>query len=766
MGNTTPDIREGYKQTLQANTELNQGVKQTSIDVTASSHTTVTQGTPAQPRMVEVDVEAGGFFVAFVADENFLALTTDEQKTKPNWIFKTKQDGILFTDQDSIGQFNRVRISINKAHCGSALIWCEAFSHQPKNVIPHGFFVRASCTPRIVTATWRRFQQDNQGAVVSSSEELNYGDMLQLDIRTEGLNGDVVAVDFKEDETESILEHIAEPTFNGKLIINFPIKQVWRSQLFNMAERAFNDELVITPTITYRDTSGNEAKINAQKITIQNSVSSNPQEKGSVVPVSIGRVEIDPQQYDPCGFTALKIENSKRNYTHFEQGNPSAGGEIYEMVAGSSKKKSKITIKAEDLKTSHCHNQIDRHSDQEVTVTYFDADNYYKSETATIEGGDTVNHELICNLNENHLAPLHYIWPKREAISRRYTFYFDTCRFPRKELPVRVFSDIEWQLEFKWNHDAPFAYGFSEGLPSHSIDRNRAIGAALDGQHAAIDGEMMQSFGWSLKASWDGGDAIEIGDQFLESIRKTLGLFVKVKGLVDGITDQLKGSAPFTFEVKSPAIAAAASWKLKEMEEDTPDYVHQVATIVTVGASAKPLIGATFTLDLIALGANLFNPGVGKVVDFIRTEAKDYIEIKFEVRLYGDINAEGKIDINTLVLEETAGNIEVTGEIGVEVELSAKGSTGDIAGGSFKAELEAGITGKASVTGGIDAGADKDGIYVMPVAKFGGVIATFVLRGSVKFGIITKTFDQSPPEATIIAPDSVEFKKEDYYLNK
>lgn len=276
---------------------------------------------------------------------------------------------------------------------------------------------------------------------------------------------------------------------------------------------------------------------------------------------------------------------------------------------------------------------------------------------------------------------------------------------------------------------------------------------------------MAQSFGWSLKAKWDGGDAIEIGDKFMENIRKTLALFVKVKGLVNGITTELKGSAPFSLEVKSPAIAASAKWNLKEMDDGTPDYLHKVATMVTLGASAKPLIGATFTLDLISVLATTFSPGVTKVVSFLRDKAKDNLEITFEIRLNGDINVDGKIEINTLILSDTTGDIEVTGEISVELELSAKGSTGKLAAGSFEADLHAGITGKASVTGGMEAGADKNGIYVMPVAEFGGVIATFVLKGTVKFGIIKKTFDKSPPDAPIVKANSVKFNKEDYYLN-
>ena len=525
------------------------------------------------------------------------------------------------------------------------------------------------------------------------------------------------------------------------------------------------DELVINVIIN-SSSRDNAVKFYGKPLKITNQISKRVVSKEKPVPVTIGKVAFDPQQYEPCKYTAIVIKTKDREYPFFEEGKTPAGQmQPFEVVAGSAKNKKEVTIELKDYKTERCILSDNAHKKQEAYITSFDfgEDNQKNTEVLKIEG-DKLKYNLTSSLSEYNILPLNYIWPKRKKLAHIYKFNFQTCRYT-KDLIAHAYPDIVWTLEFKWNHDAPFAYGYSKGLPEHSIDKKKAISASIDGEWAK-QGEMAQSFNYSLKAKWDDGDAIELSDKFLEKIRKTLGLFVKIKTMVEDITDELKGHAPFTFEISSPAIALAAKWKLKELNSKTTEHLHQVATLVTIGASAKPLVGATFTLDLIALAAELGSPAISKILTFIRTKAEKTIKITFEVRLKGEINIEGKVEINTLLPEETTGELKVTGDVGVEIELSAKGGGETaIAGFEAAAELEAGITGKTSVTGGMEGGADKNGIYCMPVASFNGIIATFVLKGSIKFGTVKKTFDKSPPDAVLAKARSVEFKREDYYLN-
>ncbi|RAV30762.1 bactofilin family protein [Sinomicrobium soli] len=484
--------------------------------------------------------------------------------------------------------------------------------------------------------------------------------------------------------------------------------------------------------------------------------------------VSVKEETLTPIDHEECRFSALKVivkdqepieilrENKEQGFLATNLIHP-----VIPVVAGNGDDQ-EVTIQLEGVHTEECGEKPSHHNN---IFVYDEAVGTWSPE----ESGDKLvlrpRYEYpggVVGMN-NPIALLSYIWPKRRELTQNYSCGISTCRYSR-EVRFNIHPDIEWELEFKWNHDAPFYYGFSNGLTSYSIDKDKAIGSAVDSGFAS-DGEMLQSFEWSLKATWNNGeDEFEVGDKFLEGIRKTLSLFARVKTLIDNITTHLRGNMPMSLEIESPAIAASAKWKLEKTGDIPADSPDQIATLVTVGASAKPLVGATFTIDLISAAATTLSPGVTKVIEFVRTKAKDYVEVVFEVRFSGNIEVDGKVDINTLLPERSEGEITVTGEIKLEIELSASGSTGEVAAGSFEAEIEAGITGEASVKGGVEGGADREGVYIVPVAEFGGVIATFVLKGSVRFGIIKRTFDKSPPDAEIVPPDKIEFEKN--YLNE
>ncbi len=484
--------------------------------------------------------------------------------------------------------------------------------------------------------------------------------------------------------------------------------------------------------------------------------------------VSVKEETLSPINHEECRFTALEVtvkdqdpavilrENKEQGFLATNVINP-----VISVIAGNGDDQ-EVAIELKEVQTEGCGARPSHHNNIFVYDETIGAWSPEASEDKLVLKPRYVYPGGVTGIN-NPIALLNYIWPKRPGLTQHSSCVVSTCRYTR-EVDFNIHPDIEWELEFKWNHDAPFYYGFSNGLTSYSINRDKAIGSAVDSGFAS-GGEMLQSFEWSLKATWNNGkDEYEVGDKFLEGIRKTLGLFAKVKTLIDNITTHLKGNVPMSLEIASPAIAASAKWKLEKTDGIPVDAPDQIATLVTVGASAKPLVGATFTIDLISAAATTLSPGVTKVIEFIRTKAKDYVQVTFEVRFSGNIEVDGKVDINTVLPERSEGEITVTGEIKLEIELSASGSTGEVVAGSFEAEIEAGITGEASVKGGIEGGADREGVYVMPVAEFGGVIATFVLKGSVRFGIIKRTFDKSPPDAEIIPPDEIAFEKN--YLNK
>ena len=127
----------------------------------------------------------------------------------------------------------------------------------------------------------------------------------------------------------------------------------------------------------------------------------------------------------------------------------------------------------------------------------------------------------------------------------------------------------------------------------------------------------------------------------------------------------------------------------------------------------------------------------------------------FLISFSGGIYVEGKVTINTSYVEETKGEVKATGKIQVIAEFKAwaKASVGYLA---FEGEVKADVS--TSITGGIKVGADKKGIYAAPIADFGGVKATFIAIGTVKFGIFKRTLTYEG-ESQLVEPDKIEFEK-------
>ncbi len=332
-----------------------------------------------------------------------------------------------------------------------------------------------------------------------------------------------------------------------------------------------------------------------------------------------------------------------------------------------------------------------------------------------------------------------------------------------------MYPDIKWTLEFNWNHKQPFAYSFGNKLQSHALKeaKKKAIGSAVDRGWSENFGEMEQSFGLSLKAEWnritqDSSKApqkFELGHEWESRIRKTLMIFNKIKTTTEAISNSplAKGKAEFTIE--SPKIAFSAQWYLERGLPTSSD----LSTMVVIGVSAKPLVEAKITVDLWSIflkyGGDALCPGAGSIIDWIREKMSREVGMKFLVIFSGGIYADGKVIINTSYPKETTGEVKTTGKIEVVVEFKAWAKAG-VAYLGFEGEIKANAT--TSLTGGIKVGADKKGIYASPIAEFGGLKATFIAIGTIKFGVFKRTLTYEG-ESRLVAPDEIKFEK--YYLD-
>ncbi|MCX8523068.1 OmpA family protein [Chryseobacterium formosus] len=487
--------------------------------------------------------------------------------------------------------------------------------------------------------------------------------------------------------------------------------------------------------------------------------------------ISLGKGEVDPTD-DKMGRDNIKYknekdyENNRRVDISFTFHAHDAQTIIYETLAPSSD--INLTVDVLQHVNKACFRDKDKH-EKKIVVKSIE----YKQPHEI--GASSLAFPVNSQLAWGNIAPLNYIWPSFNVLEMGssatvYSIFVNSCRwFSNKNnavVQVKVFPDIKWTVEFKWNHDQPFAHTFGNKLHPYDIKegRNKVIGAETDRGWSKNYGEMDQSFALSLKAEWNritqgrssAPQTMELGHKWDGKIRKTLGIFNKMKSMTERVSNSplSKGRAKFTIE--SPKIAFAAQWYL----ERAPKTAIDLTTMVSIGVSAKPLVEAKIEVDLwkifIKFGGDAVCPGAGSIISWILDKLGKEAGMHFIISISGGIYLDGKVTINTSYPKETSGEVKATGKIQVIAEFKAwaKGGIGYLA---FEGEVKADVS--TSVTGGIKVGADKKGIYAAPIAEFAGVKATFVAIGTVKLGIFKRTLSYEG-ESRLVMPDEIKFEKQ------
>ena len=446
---------------------------------------------------------------------------------------------------------------------------------------------------------------------------------------------------------------------------------------------------------------------------------------------------------------------------------------VYETIAPSYNKDITITVKGHDTKA--CFREKNKHK-KLIEVSSAEL-------SKPLQKADTLVIPVQAAISIANPVPLQYLWPRYNIIkgasgkkldaANIYNVNVHSCRYFSNDkhttIAIKAYPDIQWTLEFKWNHKEAFAYSYGSKLHPHDIEsgKKKVIGSAIDRGWSEKHGEMSQSFELAFSGEWNRNlqkfgklpQKAEFSGEFGERIAKTLKLFNKIKQMTDRIASSPVTKGKATFEIKAPVIAFAAQWNLDRGKDKSLD----LAMIVEIGVSSKPLVEAEFKINLFKIfvetAGNAVCPGAGKVITWVMDKLESNAGIHFMLIFSGAINVDGKVTANTTYWRETTGEVKATGKIMIKVEFKAWAKAGSAnigVDGVIKADAS------TSVTAGIKAGADKDGIFASPIGEFGGVKATFVAATTVKFGFFNRTFSFED-EAVIVKPDKIDFKK--YYLD-
>lgn len=439
---------------------------------------------------------------------------------------------------------------------------------------------------------------------------------------------------------------------------------------------------------------------------------------------------------------------------------------VYETIAPSHDKDILIDVLSFDSKA--CFSEK-KHKKQ-IKVTSAE----YKEKNGKIKEGDSMQVPVHSALAWWNVAPMQYIWPKWNLVKGMtgngidaavlYNLHVHSCRYfsnnENAAVLIKVYPDIVWTAEFKWNHKEAFAYSYGKKLHPYDLKTGakKALGSAMDGAWSKEYGEMSQSFEFSLQAEWNNKtQKLELGKEWGEKIAKTLKKFNQLKQLSQKIINSPVTNGKVTIEIKAPVVAGSLQWGLKKASNGT-----MLCTSLEFAIETKPLIEVESKIDLWKIfrryGPNAIIPGAGEVINFILEKLEGNVGIHFIVVFTGSINFKGKIEGDTESIKNTIGKVSVEGKIQVTLEFKAW-ANGDYGVAGFEGYIKADVS--TSITGAFDSEISKTGLSLSPKASFDGVIAKYVAVGTIKFGFFKRTF-QKDGKFIIVEPMPAKF--DPYYL--
>lgn len=331
--------------------------------------------------------------------------------------------------------------------------------------------------------------------------------------------------------------------------------------------------------------------------------------------------------------------------------------------------------------------------------------------------------------------PFNYFWLTEKDV-QPYVVMIKTCRYTNDVL-INVYPDIKWTFHTNYGMKNSLYYRDTwVEMRQHRVEAafNKGQAGDIDG----YDGDLQTTFGLSLEAKWNNGtETIKLDQKISEKVKLFIRTFIKIKQFVDQVTGKDKGNStqgmtatimtrvrrtPLSIEVLSPKIAIGAGWEYSYGRKEQSKNNILTPTLGLV-AKASPAIGAEATIDLIAWGKKL-HPAANAVItalDLLAYAAN--AEVRFDLKFYGKLVIEGKIELSQLKKE---GYLKAEGQFGFELILKAT-ATGKL--DLYFTQVDLDFEAKAQADGyfslGLSTGLDDyKGLYLKPVVRHSGIKIT------------------------------------------
>lgn len=416
---------------------------------------------------------------------------------------------------------------------------------------------------------------------------------------------------------------------------------------------------------------------------------------------------------------------------------------VYETILGSTPTNIKIEPVNHDTKACF----INPKHKKEIAII--------NSNIGALEG-DTI--PATSRLSGENIVPLNYIWPiycltnSRDSYSsvNEYLVHLHSCRYysvnNNPTLSIKVYPDIEWELEFFLNLTNALSVKWQNLNPEEHKEYQKKAGKI--GAERRWE-QKNTSFGFSLLAKWDKVGSTykrekELKAEYESKFKKLYDIFSSLNSLADGVTSKTKGvikkkipGVPAAIEFNPPNFSLSGEWFLEKVDSSirnkevdtnktnssdysmTGDWFVEntkpktwirndvIGTNVAINLKADPLVGLTITIDLLGaaivgaaglLSGGAAAPGVRALYNRIQRFLKQGLELgneeygaKGSIDIYMDLILSCSIKLDYKVAFNTAGNTK-----GKQQSSASSSSTATI-----KVELKLGIKIRGEVALGI-----------------------------------------------------------------
>ncbi len=249
--------------------------------------------------------------VFFEVGEWFPQTTKADKEKQVTWMWFDKEKDVIML-QKTLGPTYIYGVFIPRKLCGPYTYFLDAsITGKPNTSKEIGLQFRGHCNPLVSKSKW---STTNDGIDVRQSQVFSYGNIVHLNLETEGLNGSLVTIEIYN--TQAGDDRLVDTYPKVKIIdgeVNLQIKNTstWRAKLrLGVGTEKFYVKVIANGNYVLDSNKDSE---HARFLRIKNEeIARHPEPPVNNTPVKVGELELKPERYDPCKFEEVSITETKK----------------------------------------------------------------------------------------------------------------------------------------------------------------------------------------------------------------------------------------------------------------------------------------------------------------------------------------------------------------------------------------------------------------------------------------------------------------------